>query len=111
HLTVKLAFAEETNGYEFTLVPNAEDRFFFSNETVWYHEKSFAHPYKEMLMSGQAEAKLPDYAEGPSSRVAQYVIGDLKSWKLYHFHDTSDSAKVKQTGDVSDSRVLQPDAG
>lgn len=111
HLTVKLAFAKETNGYEFTLVPTAEDRFIFSEETIWFHNKAYAQPYRERLEAGQPEARLPDYAEGRSSGVARYVIGDLKSWKLYHFHDTSDSAKVKQTTDVSDSRVLQPDAG
>ena len=111
HLSVQLAFAHETNGYEFTLVPTAEDRFVLSEETVWFHGAGYSQPYRERLMAGGPEAKLPDYAEGRSSRVAGYVISDLKSWKLYHFHDTSDSARVKQTGDISDSRVLHPDAG
>jgi predicted ATPase len=112
HLEIHLAFAHETNGYNFKLVPTAEDRFVFSDERVWFHDKSrYDQPYSELLGSGQAESKLADYAEGRSSRVAGYVISDLKSWKLYHFHDTSDSAKVKQTGDVSVSRVLQADAG
>ena len=31
--------------------------------------------------------------------------------KLYHFHDTSDSAKIKQTCDLEDNQILQPDAG
>ena len=37
-------------------------------------------------------------------------MGHLESWQLYHFHDTSDSAKVKQTGDLEDNRFLKPDA-
>ena len=34
----------------------------------------------------------------------------LKSWRVYHFHDTSETAAVKQPHDLSDSRYLRPDA-
>lgn len=111
HLAVNLAFADSTNGFDFILVPTAEDRFIFSGETVWFHDKAnYSQPYRQFLGSGQVESKLADYAEGRLSRVAGYVISDLKSWKLYHFHDTSDSARVKQTVDLSDNRALQSDA-
>ncbi|MFH0989969.1 MAG: AAA family ATPase [bacterium] len=111
HLSVKLAFAEETNGYEFILSPTVDDRFIFSDERVLFHDKSrYSHPYSEFLGSGNPEAILPDYAEGRSSRIARYVINDLKSWKLYHFHDTSESARVKQTCDIGDNRIFHPDA-
>lgn len=111
-LSVKLSFADRTNGYDFVLGPTAEDRFIFLEEYVWFHDRSrYEHPYRESLGSGHSEAKLPDYAEGRVSRVPQYVIADLKRWKLYHFHDTSDSAKVKQTADISDGILLHPDAG
>ncbi len=43
--------------------------------------------------------------------IAKYVIHDLKSWKVYHFHDTSDSAKIKQTCDIEDNHDLHPNAG
>ncbi|HEX3051727.1 MAG TPA: AAA family ATPase, partial [Aggregatilineaceae bacterium] len=33
------------------------------------------------------------------------------SWKLYQFHDTSESARVKQTGEIGDNAFLRPDAG
>lgn len=32
------------------------------------------------------------------------------TWKIYHFQDTSDSAKIKKTCNVSDTIILQPDA-
>lgn len=32
-------------------------------------------------------------------------------WQVYHFHDTSEAAKVKQTGDLHDNAYLRPDAG
>ncbi|MCP4022164.1 MAG: AAA family ATPase [Desulfobacteraceae bacterium] len=34
----------------------------------------------------------------------------LKKWKLYHFHDTSENARVRQTCDLEDNRFLHPDA-
>ena len=43
--------------------------------------------------------------------MAYYVLNSLKSWKVYHFHDTSESSKVKQTCNINDNRFLRPDAG
>jgi predicted ATPase len=37
-------------------------------------------------------------------------MGDLESYRVYHFHDTSDTAAVKGTCDVEDNRVLHPQA-
>ncbi|MBV8311578.1 MAG: AAA family ATPase [Planctomycetaceae bacterium] len=34
----------------------------------------------------------------------------LDSWRIYHFHDTSDTALVKKTADVDDNRLLRSDA-
>jgi len=34
----------------------------------------------------------------------------LQSWQVYHFHDTSEAAKVKQLGDIHDNLFLRPDA-
>ena len=38
------------------------------------------------------------------------VIRDLESYRVYHFHDTSDSAPVKGTVNVEDNRILRPQA-
>ena len=42
--------------------------------------------------------------------MADYIINDLKSWTIYHFHDTSDSAKIKQTCKLDDNAKLRSDA-
>jgi len=41
---------------------------------------------------------------------ARQVVNDLESYRVYHFHDTSDTAAVKGTADVEDNRVLRPQA-
>jgi predicted ATPase len=111
HLSIKLSFADEMNGYECKLVPTAEDRFVFQEENTWFHDKKkYPLPYNEFLGSGHAESRLFQYAE-LKKRVPIYVANHLLSWKLYHFHDTSDAARVKQTGDISDNKMLHPDAG
>jgi len=111
HLSIILSFDEEINGYDLKLVPSAEDRFIFAEESVWYHYKPlYASPYRKYLSSGHSESKLSEYSDNQSKNVAHHVIQDLKSWKLYHFHDTSESAKVKLTGDISENRMLNPDA-
>ena len=35
---------------------------------------------------------------------------DLDSYRVYHFHDTSDTAAAKGTSDINDNRVLRPQA-
>ena len=37
-------------------------------------------------------------------------MSDLDSYRVYHFHDTSDSAVMKVASDVEDNRVLRPQA-
>jgi predicted ATPase len=37
-------------------------------------------------------------------------MSDLDSYRVYHFHDTSDTASVKRAADVEDNRVLRPQA-
>lgn len=109
-LAVELEFEEGTdaNGYSFELVPTEEDRFVFAEEQISYHDRSkYANPYEILLGRGHAESKLHRSKE----RVAGYVRSDLDSYRIYHFHDTSAGAKVKQTCDLEDNKRLQTDAG
>lgn len=109
-LTVELEFGKGSyaNGYAFTLRPTAEDQFIFSSETIWFHDRTrYSSPLSIDLGSGHAEARVKQSTE----RIAGHVRDDLESYRIYHFHDTSSSARVKQTGDVDDNRRLHPDAG
>jgi predicted ATPase len=109
-ISLDLSFASYTNGYKCTLSPTADDTLIFKYEGCWYHYKArFPNPLRVSLGSGHKETKLGKATENRA--IARHVLDDLKSWKVYHFHDTSDSARVKQTGDLEDNRVLRPDAG
>ena len=109
-LFVELEFGEGTNanGYNFELRPTVEDRFIFSSETIGYHDRSrYPNPLPIYLGSGHSEAEVRQSKE----RIAGHLRHDLECYRIYHFHDTSSSAGVKQTGVVDDNRRLHTDAG
>jgi len=100
------------NGYRFTLVPGGDDRFTFSREDHYFHGVHFQakRPWLS-LGSGHSESKLREAVRTASSydQVA-YCYDSISDWKLYHFHDTSDSAGVKQKKALHDNVYLRSDA-
>ncbi|MEW6358273.1 MAG: AAA family ATPase [Planctomycetota bacterium] len=112
HMSFRLSFEEGVNGYSCALAAGAEDNLYFEGELVWFHDKQ-KYPnkaYDVPLGSGHLETRLTQHVPQRGSRVADYVCEHMRSWKLYHFHDTSDSARIKQTCDLADNRALHPDA-
>ncbi len=84
----------------------------FGNETVFFHSEGYPRPYEEFLGSGHSEtAMLKPDEDAARTKVAGRVIRAFKSWKIYHFHDTSSSSEIKRKGDLDDNVALRPDAG
>lgn len=106
--------ANLANGYHVKLVPSSKDYFVFAQEEYRFHDKAnYSIPYTHSLDTyslgqGYEESRLPEEARGGGA--AQYVLNDLMSWRVYHFHDTSETARVKQTVDLGDNDVFRPDA-
>jgi predicted ATPase len=101
----------ESNIYECTLIPTLDNALIFESENTYFHDKK-KYPnqaYQIHLGMGHRETLLKKSAE--KEKVAKYVLKYLKSWQVYHFHDTSDSAPVKRLGDLNDNLFLRPDAG
>lgn len=108
-LGIKLQFVSGTdaNGYSFELIPTEDDSFIFQEEFISYHDRLlYPNPYNISLGSGHRETMLSKSKE----RVANYVRTDLESYRIYHFHDTSPTARVKQTNALDDNRTLRSDA-
>lgn len=103
-ISLKLQFADGKNSYGCDLAPSAEDNLFFENE--WCGFSGNLMP----LGKGHRETELVDEANERPGDVAAQVRNDFKSWRLYHFQDTSVSAGVKQTGALADNRSLRDDA-
>ncbi len=95
------------NGYLFSLEPTADNRLIFSDESLWAASRG---PSPDSLGSGHAEspgAYITD--ELPEDHSA--IFPAIQSWRVYHFHDTSDAANVKRIGAINDNLFLRPDAG
>jgi predicted ATPase len=98
------------NGYAATWIPTAADTLVFEEEVCYFHDRArFERPYQDASsLTIHLESLLPEWRQ--DSKVARHILRALQSWQVYHFHDTSDSAKVKQTGDLHDNLFLRPDA-
>lgn len=105
-MTFSLEFSDGdlANGYEAKLIPTAQNRFIFAGERYWAVDRRYATPPATSFGEGHEESKLPE------SGLATDLLNVLPSWQVYHFHDTGDSAYVKQIHDIGDNVRLRPDA-
>lgn len=94
------------NGYKFDLVPTADNRLVFEQEQSWFAGVYRPTSSAKVLGRGHTESELKDAADAYSP----YVRDAVSNWRVYHFHDTSDTAKVKQRHATNDNLRLKIDA-
>jgi predicted ATPase len=93
--------------YSFKLVPRQGDRLMFEYE---YCVNGETPPNRKNINTTFTESDLAAYSREKNYGVGQSVFSVLKEWQVYHFHDTSDSAKVKKTNNRRDTDYLFEDA-
>lgn len=107
-LTLWFGRNDLANGYACTLIP-AEDALLIKSESTWFHDRRrYSEPYldrRDDLL--KHESSLGRWVR--ESRVSRYVYQAMRSWRLYHFHDTSESARVRQWCDIHDNQSLHPE--
>jgi predicted ATPase len=104
-LEVELYFSDF--GYLFTLTPTTRNEFIFADERVC----SGAEPNLvwQELGEGQPESQIPEHVQRKDLLI-EFISGVIKSWRIYHFHDTSEQAAVKQIRAINDNLFLRSDA-
>jgi predicted ATPase len=75
----------------------------FYREALWWNVHGEWHP-----ASGHFETQYRE--KGTHGRIWAYVVPAMLSWRLYHFHDTSSTALVKQIHSIGDNEYLRDDA-
>jgi predicted ATPase len=108
-MSFRLEFGESdtSNAYSVKLRGTDEDSFVIVEEMAFYHErKKYPQPYDKPVSAFSKESKLKTV----DHICTRQVMRDLDSYRVYHFHDTGDTAGVKGTCDVEDNRVLRPQA-
>lgn len=97
------------NYYLFKLVPGQGDRLLFEYEYCSFDTNPEKRFY-ENINHSLTESDLGEYNRNKPYGVGKYVYKALGEWRVYHFHDTSDSARVKKMGKMSDVAYLREDA-
>lgn len=101
------AFHFGNNSYDFSLVPTSDNRLIFRWEASRFNGVFFSTtPRPASLGTGHDESKLKEAQDSYSP----YVRDAVSQWRVYHFHDTSEKAKVKQRHPSNDNLRLKADA-
>lgn len=108
-IELKLEFAQgsKANAYRVELAPTDDDGLSISSETVYYHERDkYPKPFDLSVSVFARESNL----KGAQHICARQALHDLESYRVYHFHDTSDSAAVKHSCELEDNSFLRSQA-
>jgi predicted ATPase len=103
-IRLRLKFSDVS--YAADLIPAAGDELIFAEESVSAPDGKLGRP----LARGYRETMLPN-PEAPWYGLATEVIEAIQGCRVYHFHDTSRTAAVKQNAYVADNKALHADAG
>lgn len=82
---------------------SGEDRLLIDEEYCVEIKKKFAR----IVHKGITESKLREYAY--KEDLVYKVLENLNQWKTYHFHDTSETSKIKVTNYIGDDESLHGD--
>jgi predicted ATPase len=106
---LKFTSEDEEDTYEVKLSHGLPDRLFVSREKVSFWRKGYSTPQEYFLEGGGPETGLKkDSAQRKTSEVIYALLSGIRA---YQFHDTSDTAKIKDRGYVDDAQYLRNDAG
>lgn len=96
--------------YQMRLFHAAGDSLIFAEENLSFLQSGFTTPRVDELGAGHLETRINRAAEEglQTAKALRYL---LNRCRVYHFHDTSPLAEVRQTCYVGDNRWLMPDAG
>ena len=109
NLKGKIEF-EGINRYVFELNPDQESNLFFfdeSNELYgdYVHSHNDVSWIRQPIGNGYKESIL----ESKQGRWFEYIKSYMNSFKVFHFHDTSKTAKIKQPCNLNDNSFLRED--
>ena len=88
------------NAYAFTLQPRNNGSMFLAEESSYYQNR----PY---IIKNIDESQIKDSTTYRDKWLRSY----LDSYKIYHFHDTSEGAPLRTESALNDTRVLRIDGG
>jgi predicted ATPase len=88
--------------YFATLEPTQDNRLMFARESWWSRQGG-----ERAIETGHFETLALRVIE---AGIDSYLVSTMQKWRVYHFHDTSDTAYIKQSHGINDNAYLRPDA-
>jgi predicted ATPase len=114
YLKTRIEF-DKISAYFFKLMPNTMGGLFFKEEgtefnTEFDKNSGFDNWDNKPLISAiNLESAI--ISQNNKYGRYKYVRNYLESFRIFHFHDTSATAKIKQASDINDNTYLREDAG
>ncbi len=96
-LSAELFFG--AHAYVFNLIPTQDNRLMFDKESFFFNQMM------KINYSGHFESACKDDETIQNG----FLMPIMKSWRVYHFHDTGETALVKTPHSISDNAYLRPD--
>lgn len=98
--------AIKIDGYSCLLKPTVDNSCLIDEEIVYIFSLDTKQVHSLIMGYSTDESKIKNH--NPEN-MSKYVQRAIESWKIYHFHDTSDTAKVKGQSAINDNLVLKAD--
>jgi predicted ATPase len=103
---IRLEVEADAGRYMAELAPAAGDTFIFSDESIWPRGSgvvtSLGRGHRETVLTSSEPLWVPGAAP---------LVETLRGCRVFHFHDTSRDAPVRQQGYTADNLSLHADAG
>ena len=99
--------------YAIRLAYAATDSFTFSGESLDLRDvqSGVVRDWGAIFVPGQKESRLNREAEYDRTGVPQIILDHLIRSRIYHLHDTSAMARIRQAGYIEANQALDPDGG
>jgi predicted ATPase len=114
-LTTSLRFEDASGWSEYgcTLAHASPDRLIFTHERVAFQKQGAPKAFDKSLGAGHIETALVEASSGndAAANVARIFLARLKGLRVYHFHDTSESAYIRTNQEIDRNRTLQSNGG
>jgi predicted ATPase len=108
--SIKAEFNFGDEAYSLELEATVKGELMYAREDI-LHCIDGMEPFRLSIRGGYLESSLPNLpANDDLQRIAKYMVQAIGSWKVYHFHDTSSAAPVKQRGEIQDNQYFRSDA-
>jgi len=106
-VTKELSFSLlfKPNAYVASLIPDEQDKLIFQKEYAFFYG-DYKNTKYDIHSVGLRESGLKGQVP-----IHNYVMGYIKDWKVYHFHDTSKASLMKQPCNINDYYPLAVDGG